>query len=71
VVLETRGTAAEAAASVGSLGPAARIMDEKGATAAQAAAIVADIAAGFRQFETDLGLRVPVTMTLLSATAPA
>jgi hypothetical protein len=30
-----------------------------------------DIAAGFRRFETDLGLRVPVTMTLLSATAPA
>jgi SAM-dependent methyltransferase len=71
VILETRGTAAEAAASVGSLGPAARIMDAKGATAAQAAAIVADIAAGFSQFETDLGLRVPVTMTLLSATAPS
>lgn len=71
VVLETRGTAAEAASSVGSLGPAARIMDAKGATAAQASAIVADIAAGFRPFETDFGLRVPVTMTLLSATAPA
>ncbi len=71
VILETRGTAAEAASSVGSLGPAARIMDAKGTTAAQAAAIVADIAAGFARFETDLGLRVPVTMTLLSATAPA
>ena len=70
-ILETRGTAAEAAASVGSLGPAARIMDAKGATAAQAAAIVADIAEGFSRFETNLGLRVPVTMTLLSATAPA
>lgn len=71
VILETRGTAAEAASSVGSLGPAARIMEAKGATAAQASAIVADIDAGFRRFETDLGLRVPVTMTLLSATAPA
>ena len=71
VVLETRGTATEAAESVGSLGPAARIMDAKGATAAQTAAIVADIAAGFRPYETELGLRVPVTMTLLSARAPA
>jgi SAM-dependent methyltransferase len=71
VLLETRGTAAEAASSVGSLGPAARIMDAKGATALQTSAIVADIASGFRSFETDLGLRVPVTMTLLSAMAPA
>jgi SAM-dependent methyltransferase len=71
VILETRGTAAEAAASVGSLGPAARIMEAKGATAEQTAAIVADIAAGFSQFETDHGLRVPVTMTLLSAKVPA
>lgn len=71
VLLETRGTAAEAASSVGSLGPAARIMDAKGATALQTSAIVADIAEGFRWFETGLGLRVPVTMTLLSANAPA
>ena len=71
ILLETRGTAAEAAASVGSLGPAARIMAAKGATAAQTAAIVADIATGFSQFETFHGLRVPVTMTLLSAKAPA
>lgn len=71
VVLETRGTAADAAASIGSLGPAARIMDAKGATDLQRTAIVADIAAGFRSFETDLGLRVPVTMTFLSARAPA
>jgi SAM-dependent methyltransferase len=70
VMLETRGTAADAAASVGSLGPAARIMEAKGATAEQAAAIVADIAAGFGQFETHHGLRVPVTMTLLSAKVP-
>ena len=71
VFLETRGTAAQAAASFASLGPAARMMDAKGANAAQTAAIMADIAAGFSQFETDQGLRVPVTMTLLSATAPA
>lgn len=69
VVLETLGSAEESAASVGSLGPAARIMDAKGATAEQAAAIVDDIAVGFRQFQTDHGLRVPVTMTLLSAKA--
>jgi hypothetical protein len=49
---------------------AARIMNAKGATSAQAASIVKDIAVGFRQFETAQGLRVPVTMTLLSATAP-
>lgn len=71
VILETRGTATETAASVGSIGPAARIMNAKGATAEQTAAIVADIAAGFSPFETDHGLRVPVTMTLLSARAPA
>jgi SAM-dependent methyltransferase len=69
-ILETRGTAKAAAASIGSMGPAARIMDAKGATVAQATAIEADIAAGFSRFETDQGLRVPVTMTLLSATAP-
>jgi hypothetical protein len=45
-------------------------MNAKGATSAQAASIVKDIAAGFRQFETAQGLRVPVTMTLLSASAP-
>ncbi|TGD61964.1 class I SAM-dependent methyltransferase [Tabrizicola sp. WMC-M-20] len=71
VFLETRGTAAEAAASFASIGPAARIIDAKGATAAQTAAIMADIAEGLSQFETPDGLRVPVTMTLLSATAPA
>lgn len=71
IFLETSGTAAEAAASVASIGPAARIMDAKGATEAQKAAIKAEIAAGFGQFETDRGLRVPVTMTLLSAVAPA
>lgn len=71
VILETCGTAAEAAASIGSLGPAARIMDSKGATMAQATAIEADIASSFRRFETEHGLRVPVTMTLLSARAPA
>lgn len=70
VILETRGSATEAAASIGSLGPAARIMDAKGATRAQAAEIEADIAAGFRRFETEHGLRIPVTMTLLSARAP-
>ena len=43
----------------------------KNATEAQKSAILADIADGFRQFETDFGLRVPVTMTLLSASAPA
>ena len=56
--------------SIGSLGPAARIMTAKGATSAQAASILTDIAVGFSQFETAQGLRVPVTMTLLSATAP-
>lgn len=71
VSLETRGTAAEAATSFASIGPAARMMDAKGATAAQTAAITADIAADFSLFETDQGLRVPVTMTLLSAIAPA
>lgn len=71
IFLETRGTAAQAAASFASIGPAARMMDAKGATAAQTAAIMADIAAGFSLFETEQGLRVPVTMTLLSATAPA
>lgn len=71
VCLETRGTAMDAASSVGSLGPAARIMMAKNATAEQTTAILADIAAGFRPFETDFGLRVPVTMTLLSASAPA
>ncbi len=71
VVLETRGTAAEAAASFASIGPAARMMDAKGATAAQTAAIMADVAANYRRFETDQGLQVPVTMTLLSAIAPA
>jgi len=45
VILETRGTAKEAAASVGSIGPAARIMEAKDATAAQVAAIATDIAA--------------------------
>jgi SAM-dependent methyltransferase len=70
VWLQTDGDALDAASSIGSLGPAARIMNAKGATAAQRAAIVAEIAAGFRQFETDLGLRVPVTMTLLLAHAP-
>ena len=71
VCLETRGTAMDAASSVGSLGPAARIMTARNATAEQTAAIIADIAAGFGPFETDFGLRVPVTMTLLSASAPA
>ena len=71
IFLETRGTASDAASSVGSLGPAARIMMTKNATEAQKSAILADIADGFRQFETDFGLRVPVTMTLLSASAPA
>lgn len=70
VILETHGTAQQAAESIGSLGPAARIMDDKGASAAEAKSILADIAAGFSQFETDNGLRIPVTMTLLSATAP-
>lgn len=71
VILETHGTAMDAAASIGSMGPAARIMASKGATEEQANAIEADIAAGFRRFETERGLRVPVTMTLLSARAPA
>jgi SAM-dependent methyltransferase len=71
VFLETRGTAMDAASSVGSLGPAARIMTARNATSDQASAIIADIAAGFRPFETDFGLRVPVTMTILSASAPA
>ena len=71
VTLETCGTATEAAASVGSIGPAARIMEAKGATAAQVAAIATDIAAGFSRFETNHGLRVPVTMTLLSAKVPS
>jgi SAM-dependent methyltransferase len=70
VILETRGTATEAAASIGSMGPAARIMDSKGATKTQVTAIEEDIATGFRRFETEHGLRVPVTMTLLSARAP-
>jgi SAM-dependent methyltransferase len=70
VHLETCGSALAAASSVGSLGPAARIMLAKNATETQRAAILADIADGFRPFETDLGLRVPVTMTLLSASAP-
>lgn len=71
IVLATTGTAQAAAASFASIGPAARIMDAKGATLEHRAAITADIAAGFRQYETDQGLRVPVTMTLLSAVAPA
>jgi hypothetical protein len=70
VTLETRGSAQQAAESVGSLGPAARIMNAKGATAAQAERIVAAIAEGFRPFETAQGLRLPVTMTLLAAKAP-
>jgi SAM-dependent methyltransferase len=70
VTLETRGSAQEAAESVGSLGPAARIMKAKGATEAQAERIVAAIAEGFFRFETAHGLRVPVTMTLLAARAP-
>jgi SAM-dependent methyltransferase len=71
VILETRGTAREAAGRVGSIGPVARILNAKGATAEQVAAIVDEIAANLGQFQTDHGLRVPVTMTLLSATAPA
>ncbi len=70
VRLETSGTSENAAMSIGALGPAARIMDAKGATPAQAASIAKDIADGFRRFETPQGLRVPVTMTLLSAIAP-
>lgn len=70
VRLETRGSSEDAAMSIGALGPAARIMNAKGATSAQVASIVKDIAVGFRQFETAQGLRVPVTMTLLSANAP-
>lgn len=71
VLLNIARATAEAAARFASIGPAARMMDAKGATAAQTAAIMADIAAGFSLFETDRGLRVPLTMTLLSATAPA
>lgn len=70
VILETRGAAAEAAASIGSMGPAARILDAKGATKTQVTVIAADIATVFRQFETEHGLQVPATMTLLSARAP-
>lgn len=69
VILETKGTAEDAARSIGSMGPAARIMQAKGATARDAKSIMDDIAKGFQQFETTHGLRVPVTMTLLSAKA--
>jgi hypothetical protein len=46
-------------------------MKSKGATNAQVAEIEADIAGGFGRVEAGHGLRVPITMTLLSARAPA
>jgi hypothetical protein len=64
-----RRRASDAERSIG-LDPA-HIMKSKGATNAQVAEIEADIAGGFGRVEAGHGLRVPITMTLLSARAPA
>lgn len=70
VHLDTCGTVGDAAATVGFIGPAARIIDAKGATAAQVSAIMSDMTDSLSHYETELGLRAPLTMTLFCASAP-
>ena len=58
------------AAHAASIGPAARAIEYFDATAADFDTIVARVAAGFADFETPNGVRVPAAINFFTATAP-
>ncbi len=65
--LAPQGTARDAAALSSHVGPAIRILRERGGTDADARAIEAVVARAFAAFEGPAGLRIPAVITLFTA----
>jgi SAM-dependent methyltransferase len=65
--LAPHGTARDAAALSSHVGPAIRILRERGGTAADARAIEDEVARRFAAFEGSAALRIPAAITLFSA----
>jgi SAM-dependent methyltransferase len=67
--LTPTGTASDAAAISSSVGPAVRILKERGGTPDDARAIEGVVAASFAAFDGPQGMRIPATINLFAAIA--